>query len=98
MVERLALNFVSGSRYLGGYLGLHEELEVWVKPQVEAWAHAVRVLGQIYRRHPQSDYASLGVLLQLEWQYLQRTIPVFGTLMGPIEHRWELPGKLPLPP
>ena len=37
--EGLTLNFVSGSRYLGAYLGPQEELEAWVKPQVEAWAH-----------------------------------------------------------
>ena len=34
-VEGLALNFVSGSRYLGAYLGPQEELEAWFKPQVE---------------------------------------------------------------
>ena len=39
--EGLVLNFVSGSRYLGAYLGPQEELEAWVKPQVEAWAHGV---------------------------------------------------------
>ena len=52
ILEGLALNFVSGIRYLGAYLGPQEELEAWVKPQVEAWSHRVRVLGQIYRRHP----------------------------------------------
>ena len=36
-VEVLTLNFVSGSRYLGAYLGPLKELEAWVKPQVEAW-------------------------------------------------------------
>ena len=45
--EGLVLNFVCGSRYLGAYLGPQEELEAWVKPQVEAWAHGVRFLGQI---------------------------------------------------
>ena len=30
-------------------------------------------------------YAGLLMLLQLEWQYLQRTVPRVGTLMGPIE-------------
>ena len=84
-VEGLTLNFVSGSRYLGAYLGLRDQLEAWVKRQTEAWAHIIRVLGQIYRRHPQSAYDGLGILLQLEWQYLQRTVPGFGTLMGPIE-------------
>ena len=30
----LVLNFVSGSRYLGAYLGPQYKLEAWVKPQV----------------------------------------------------------------
>ena len=52
--EGLVLNFVRGSWYLGAYLGPRYQLEQWVKPQVEAWAHGVRVLGKISRRHPQS--------------------------------------------
>ena len=68
LAEGLTLNFVSGSRYLGAYLGLQAELEAWVKPQVEAWAHGVKVLVKIFRRHPQSAYAGLGMLLQSEWQ------------------------------
>ena len=79
------MNFVSSSRYLGAYQGPQVELEAWVKPQVEAWAHGVRVLAKISRQHPHSAYTSLGMLLQLEWQYLQRTVPRVGTLMGPIE-------------
>ena len=63
--EVLVLNFVSGSWYLGGYLSPKEELAAWVKPQVEAWAHGVRVLGQISRQHPQLYYAGLVMSLQL---------------------------------
>ena len=44
VAEGLTLNFVSGSRYLGAYLGPQAELEPWVKPQVEAWAHGLRFL------------------------------------------------------
>ena len=83
--EGLNLNFVSGSRYLGAYLGPQAELEAWVKPQVEVWAHGVKVLAKIPRRHPQLAYAGLGMSLQLEWQYLQRTVPGVGTLMGHIK-------------
>ena len=68
--EGLVLNFVSGHIYLGAYLGPQAELEAWVKPQVEAWSHGVKVLAKIARRHPQSAYAGLGMLLQSEWQYL----------------------------
>ena len=85
LAEGLTLNYVSGSRYLGAYLGPQAELEAWVKPQAEAWAHGVKVVAKISRRHPQSAYAGLGMSLQLEWQYLQRTVPRVGTLMGPIE-------------
>ena len=56
-----------------------------MKPQVEEWTHRVRVLGQIAQQHPQSAYAGLGISLQLKWQYLQRTVPGVGTLVGPIE-------------
>ena len=84
-VEGITLNFVSGSRYLGAYLGLQEELEAWVKPQGEVWAHGVRVLGKIARLHPQLAYTGLVMSLKLKWRYLQRTVPRVGTLMGPIE-------------
>ena len=83
--EGLTLNFVSGSRYLGAYLGPLAELEAWIKPQVEAWYHGVTALAKIAQRHPQSAYAHLGMSLQSEWQYLQRTVPGVGTLMGLIE-------------
>ena len=64
--EGLVLNFVSGHRYLGAYLGPQAELEAWVKPQVEAWAHGVKVLAKIARQHPQSAYTGLGISLQSE--------------------------------
>ena len=83
--EGLSLNLVSGSRYLVAYLGPQAELEAWVKPQVEAWAYGVQVLAKISRRHPQSAYYGLGMSQKLEWQYLQRTVPGVGTLMGTIE-------------
>ena len=83
--EGIELNFVSRSCYIWAYIGPQEELEAWVKPKLEAWVHGFRVLGRISRRHLQLSYAGLGMLLQLEWQYLQRNVPVVGTLKGPIE-------------
>ena len=65
--EGIVLNFFSWSWYLSSYLGPQEELVAWVKTQVEAWAHGVRVLGDISQRHHQSVYAILGMSLQLEW-------------------------------
>ena len=83
--EGIELNFVSRSWYLRAYLFLQEELAAWVKPKVEAWVHGVRVLGRISRRHLQLAYAGLGMSLQLQWQYLQSTVPGVGNMMGPNE-------------
>ena len=69
-MEVLTLNFASCRQYFVEYLRPQEELEAWVKPQVEAWAHWVRVLGKISRRHPELAYAGLVMPLQIEWQYL----------------------------
>ena len=51
-VEGLTLNFVSSSLYLGAYLVPQEDLDVWVKHKVEAWAQGVRFLGKIARQKP----------------------------------------------
>ena len=56
-----------------------------MKPQVEAWANGVRVLIKISQQHPQLSYAGLGMSLQLECEYLQRSVLGVGTLMGPFE-------------
>ena len=42
---------------MGNYLRPQEELEAWVKPQVEAWSHRVHILSKIVKRHPQSVHA-----------------------------------------
>ena len=82
--EEIVLNFGSDSRYLGDYLGPQEGLEARVKPQMKAWSHEVIVLVKIAQRHPQTAFSGLGMSLQLEWQYLQKTSPRFRTLMSPI--------------
>ena len=56
-----------------------------MRPQVEAWTQGVHIIGKITKRHPQYAYVGLGMSLQLDWHYLQRTVPGVGTLMGPIE-------------
>ena len=53
--------------------------------QGEGMVHRLRILARIAKRYPQSAYVSLGVLIQMEWQYLQRTVPWVGSLMGTLE-------------
>ena len=76
---------MSGSSYLGAFLGSREELEVWVRPQVGTWDRGVCTPAIISKHHPHLAYYGLGMYLQLECQYLQRTVPGVGNLMGPFE-------------
>ena len=45
----------------------------------------VRTLAKIAKPYPQSEYAGLGVLLQLDWKYLKSNVPGIGSLTGPID-------------
>ena len=67
-------------------MGPKEELEEWVRTKLESWAHRVRTIAKIAKRYPQSAYSGLGMSIQLEWYYLQRTVPGVGSLMDPIEY------------
>ena len=40
---------------------------------------------KVSAQNPQMDYAGLVILLQLEWKYLQMTVPDIDTLMEPIK-------------
>ena len=62
-----------------------EELEEWLHTKVEAWAHGIRTLDKIAKQYPQLENSNLGMSLQIEWQYLQSTVPVVSSLMGTIE-------------
>ena len=83
--EGLNQKNIDGSCYMGAYLAPREELEEWVRTKVEAWSHGICILAKISKWFPQSVYVHLGMSLQIEWQYLQRTVPGVGSLMNPIE-------------
>ena len=53
---------------------------------MEEWAHGVRTLAKISKRYPQLEYASLGMSIQIEWHYLQRTVPGVSSITGTIEY------------
>ena len=61
----LHLNYLGGSSYIGASLGPREELEEWVRPKVEVWAHEVRTLHKISQQYPQLAYSGLGTSLQI---------------------------------
>ena len=45
--EGLTINFVSGSCYLGAFVGMWEDLKEWFTPQVEQWGEGIQYLYKV---------------------------------------------------
>ena len=55
--RRMGIQVVTGSRYLGGFVGEWETEGQWVQTKVAGWAESVRKLAGVARKHLQSAYA-----------------------------------------
>ena len=66
----MSVHVVTGSRYLGGFIGERETEDQWIQAKVEGWAESVRTLAGVSRKHPQSAYAGLQKSLQQEWAFV----------------------------
>jgi hypothetical protein len=68
----LGFKVVTGTRYLGGFIGENEAFNEWIETKTENWEHAVTQLAAAAKDFPQSAYAGLQKSLQQEWQFVQR--------------------------
>ena len=71
----MCIKIVTGSRYLGGFVGERETERQWVRTKVEGWEESVKTLAGVDRKHPQFAYAGLQKSLQQEWAFVQRVTP-----------------------
>ena len=63
---------VTGSRYLGGFIGDQAEQREWVAQKASTWAEGILKLSKVVGRYPQAAYAGLQKSQQQEWQLLER--------------------------
>ena len=81
----MGIQVVTGSRYLGGFVGERETEGQWVQTKVAGWAESVRTLAGVARKHPQSAYAGLNKSLQQEWAFGLWVTLGIGYAFGPVE-------------
>ena len=81
----MGIQVITGSRYLGGFIGERETEYKWIQEKVEGWADSVRTLDGVARKHPQCAYAGLQKSLQQEWAFVQRITPEISNAFGPVE-------------
>ena len=70
------VKIVSGSRFLGGYVGDDEGCEDFVKLKVNEWVASIGRLVEVSRSQPQAAFAVLVKSIQHEWAFLQRVVSV----------------------
>ena len=76
------MKIVTGSQYLGGFVGDRAAKDSWLAEKVHGWTESVKTLSGVTRKHPQSTYAGLQKSLQQEWTFLQWVTPGIGDDFG----------------
>ena len=66
---------MTGSQYLGGFVGTETEQARWLMGKVAGWWDLVANLDGVECWHPQTAYTGLNTSLQKEWAFVQRVIP-----------------------
>jgi hypothetical protein len=62
----LDFKVMTGSCYLGGFIGDKAEQQEWVEDKAQTWADRVLELSKVAGRHPQAPHARLQKSLQQE--------------------------------
>jgi len=83
--ERYGMKVVTRSRYLGGLIGFPTLRSEWLREKASFWEKAVKTMARASKKFPQIDYAAMKSSLQMEWQYVYRTVSDAGTFFDGVE-------------
>ena len=79
------LQIVTGSSYLGGFVGSKEAHDPWLGVKMEGWQDSVATLDKLSRRHPQTAYTGLHNSVHQEWAFAQCVTVVIGMAFQAVE-------------
>ena len=80
----VGVKVVSGSRFLGGFIGNERDGAGFVTRKVEQWVSHIHQLADAAKSQPQAAFASLLKSLQCEWMFLMRVFPGQSHLFDPL--------------
>ena len=82
----LGISVVTGSQFLGGFVGERSLAADFVSNKVRVWCECIQSLSDVAISESQASFAALARSLQFEWNHIQRVIPECGTLFAPLLH------------
>jgi len=86
MFHDLGVRVVSGSRFLGGFVGEKSLAADFVSSKVKVWCNCIQQLSDVATVEPQASFAALAGSLQFEWNHIQQVVPECGSLFAPLQH------------
>ena len=81
----MGIKVVTGSCYLGVFVGDRAAEDSWLAAKVQGWTKTVKTLSAVAHKHPQSAYAGLHKAFQQEWAFMQWVTPGIGYAFGLVE-------------
>ena len=71
MFSDLGIKVVSGSCFLGGFVGERSMPDAYVVQKVRMWVDCVQHLSDVAKVQPQAAHAAVSRSQQFEWSFLQ---------------------------
>ena len=65
--ERYGMKVVTGSRYLGSFIGSPTLRSDWQREKTRFWEKAVKTMARASKKFPQTAYVAMKISLQMEW-------------------------------
>ena len=85
----MRVHVVTGSCYLGGFIGDPVTEKAWLDDKVRGWTESVTVLAGVACRHLQIAYADLQKSLLQEWGFIQHVALGNGEAFSPVEEAFQ---------
>ena len=67
LFSKKSIKIVTGSKYVGGYVGSEQDLDEWLSEKVVKWVNSVNCLASAAEQFPHSAHTVLTKSLQHEW-------------------------------
>ena len=83
--QNIALKYVRGHSYLGGFIGEEQLKNEWLQPKITQWLQSIKAISKTAELYPQSAYASFTHCIQPQWYHLCRLTNNIDHLLQPIE-------------
>jgi len=86
MFHDLGVRVVSGSRFLGGFVGEKSLAADFVSNKVKVRCNCIQQLSDVDIVEPQASFAALARSLQFEWNHTQWVVLECGSLFAPLQY------------